>query len=478
MKQTTSYSWDIRKGGVVNYLLWVWTANVGLLVLLLILMGYVAIYYNDRAIHAQQATEASQLMMAIRQKVLDAAALKGADFALEQELNQNPEIAHSIDDAFENDALLVYITFITPDGNSHIFKRPNTQDNYSLRTPDVMAGDPDSPVPDDEQLAEQLLQQHALPIVNHDRHLGSIQFSLSDDGVRQEISASRQPVMQAFIIAGSISLLVLAVGGFTVWRLLNHIRAMDEVAARQKYVSDIYRISRRMVHEIRNPLNAIRMQAAVVRNKIRRPDESNLEIAFNQLDQLEKETLRLEKMTRSYLDLGHPPAREMANIHLGSFIEELMTFLEPEFEHLPIDIEYTRGPTAEMLYTRMDTTQLRSVVLNLIKNAREAIVGEGRIVVHLAEGEHGRAIIFVQDTGHGISEADLKHIFEPDFTRKYDGTGLGLAIAHQIMNNVGGKITVQSQVDKGTCFYVRLPRAGAPAPSDAVPEGQPLSATG
>ena len=111
-----------------------------------------------------------------------------------------------------------------------------------------------------------------------------------------------------------------------------------------------------------------------------------------------------------------------------------------------------------------DAQQVKQVFWNLFINAAEAMADGGELRVELrrrppmeisGEPKHGE--IHVSDTGPGIRDTDLKRIFDPFFTTKEKGTGLGLAIVHKIVENYGGKITVRSQLGKGTTFTIYLP---------------------
>ena len=107
---------------------------------------------------------------------------------------------------------------------------------------------------------------------------------------------------------------------------------------------------------------------------------------------------------------------------------------------------------------------LRQAVLNLLRNAAEAIEenkAARRVRVNLStQTERGQAwaTISISDTGHGIPEADLQRIFIPFFTTKSQGHGVGLALAHRVINEHGGTLTVANAADGGALFTIRLPR--------------------
>ena len=105
----------------------------------------------------------------------------------------------------------------------------------------------------------------------------------------------------------------------------------------------------------------------------------------------------------------------------------------------------------------VDTAQMKQVFLNLFLNALDSMENAGYITVSTSLGNSGKASITIKDTGKGINKDDLRHIFDPFFSRKDGGTGLGLSVVHGIVKKHGGKIDVESIPGAGTSFTVSLP---------------------
>lgn len=228
--------------------------------------------------------------------------------------------------------------------------------------------------------------------------------------------------------------------------------------ARQEALAELGEMASRMAHEIRNPLNAIRMQVAVIRNKLLRPDPSNLDVARGQLERLEIEVLRVEKLARSFLEFGRPPADEPEEIDLVHLLEDVVALVRPEFEAEGHRLEgdWSLADAAD-LRVRMDRAKLHQVLHTLLGNARNAVDRPGRICVSLARTREHEACIRVQDSGCGIPPEELPEIFLPFHTFGTSGDGLGLAIAKKIVDAAGGCIRVESRVGQGSCFEVVLP---------------------
>jgi signal transduction histidine kinase len=119
-----------------------------------------------------------------------------------------------------------------------------------------------------------------------------------------------------------------------------------------------------------------------------------------------------------------------------------------------------------------DRDQVLQLLLNLFRNALDAMPGGGTLVLSArAEGEF--AALSVKDSGSGIAAVDLPHVFEPYFTKKEGGTGLGLAIAQRIAEEHGGKLSVESRPGAGATFTLHLPSAKERSPGESGPASKP-----
>jgi signal transduction histidine kinase len=227
--------------------------------------------------------------------------------------------------------------------------------------------------------------------------------------------------------------------------------------ARQEALADLGEIASRMAHEIRNPLNAIRMQVAVIRNKLAQPGPENLAVAKTQLERLDQEVLRVEKLAKAFLEFGRPPDDEPEEIWLTELLEDVLSLVRPEFEGLGHRLVVEHAPDGFDLFVRMDRAKLRQVFMNLLANSKNAMTQPGEVRIHLGRTGQHRASIRVSDSGCGIPEQDIPHIFAPFYSRSHQGEGLGLAIVKKIVDNAGGLIRVESQVGQGSCFEIILP---------------------
>ena len=163
---------------------------------------------------------------------------------------------------------------------------------------------------------------------------------------------------------------------------------------------------------------------------------------------------RLTAITEEYLRFARLPKPQVQRSDVNDVVRDLLEFVRPELVAAGVQVEQRLSP--ELPQVLADVAQLRQLLLNLVRNAREAMPGGGGLRVSTRGGE-GSVEIEVRDTGPGIDPARLQRIFDPFFTTKERGTGLGLAMAQEIAQEHGGQLTCQSVLGKGTAFVLQLP---------------------
>jgi signal transduction histidine kinase len=141
---------------------------------------------------------------------------------------------------------------------------------------------------------------------------------------------------------------------------------------------------------------------------------------------------------------------------VSALLADLVAFVRPELEAAGIEVRVEAEPG---LLAPVDEGQLRQALLNLVRNAREAMGGAGLLALRARRAD-GAVELSVADSGPGIPAAEQARIFDPFFTTKKRGTGLGLTLTQQIVAGHGGTIELSSAPGAGTTFTVRLP--GAP----------------
>ncbi|WP_159887672.1 ATP-binding protein [Paenibacillus puerhi] len=204
-----------------------------------------------------------------------------------------------------------------------------------------------------------------------------------------------------------------------------------------------------MAHEIRNPLTTVKGFL-----QLSRASGYNIEPWY---EFIMDEITRMSMLTAEFLQFSKPHVTHYRVQSIHSCINRVISLLEPEAARLGHKIHFIHDH--EDIRMLMDQDKMLQLLLNLSKNALEAMKEQGFIDIHLFT-QGGMAVIEISDTGQGIPEAELDKIFIPFYTTKDSGTGLGLSICHKIVQDHEGTIEVESFMDRGTKFTITLPAAG------------------
>jgi signal transduction histidine kinase len=237
-----------------------------------------------------------------------------------------------------------------------------------------------------------------------------------------------------------------------------------------------------LAHEIRNPLGAIKGAAQLLADP---PEGASLDPASREfLGIILEEVDRLDRVVGSVLDLSRSHEGASVPTDVNALVRRTVQILSAEPGSEELKTELALDPSLPRV--SIDPEQLRQVLMNLLRNASQAMKGRGKIVVS-TRVRFGRGTrpgvgpgmddpfveLTVADNGPGISQKVLENLFMPFFTTKEKGTGLGLAISQRIVQNAGGRIEVRSYEGKGSTFAVILPAAmdalGTPTPGKTLP---------
>lgn len=210
-----------------------------------------------------------------------------------------------------------------------------------------------------------------------------------------------------------------------------------------------------LVHEVRNPLSAIRMNMQMLKKRMG-SDES----ATEHFSIMEGEISRLNRLLGDVMSFARPHKPKRDEVDLELLINDILLLSEERFKKADIEVETQCAPGLPAI--SCDREQMTQMILNLILNAVEAMEdAPGPRVLTLAllpeEGEEGSIVLRVGDTGPGIDPENRDKIFEPFYTAKAKGLGLGLSIVEAIIARHGGEIVLDDEVACGTSFSVTLP---------------------
>ncbi len=237
-------------------------------------------------------------------------------------------------------------------------------------------------------------------------------------------------------------------------RMVGAVAKAQNRAVANERLAAIGKMAAHVTHEIRNPLSSIGLNIELLEENLAEAGMKGESIAL--LQAITREVQRLEHLSEEYLRVARLPQPRMESEDLASRVREIVAFAKPEMDRAGLGLEIEVAE--EIPPVLFDEGQIRQAVLNVLRNAREAMADGGTIHVYVrAEGMS--VVIGVDDEGSGIPEDVRARIFDPFFSTKGEGTGLGLAITRQIVEAHGGTIAVDPRKERGTSFRLLLPIA-------------------
>ncbi|QTA80536.1 Two component system histidine kinase [Desulfonema limicola] len=229
------------------------------------------------------------------------------------------------------------------------------------------------------------------------------------------------------------------------------LRAMEAHVKRVERMAAVGEMAAGLAHEIKNPLASLRGSIQIlIEDIICDPGNEKL------MNIILREADRLNSLVSNFLLFAKPPPAKPEIIDLENALTEIVTILEKD--RLCRDITITRD-IEPGIWVEMDSGHLRQVIWNLLINAAESITGRGFIDIGVKSLKDQYVIITIKDNGCGIPQDVIPSIFDPFITTKPDGTGLGLSIVHRIIESYESRLDVESSVDRGTLFTIKLKKS-------------------
>jgi signal transduction histidine kinase len=282
------------------------------------------------------------------------------------------------------------------------------------------------------------------------------------DQVMQGWYATRLDFISFLVVSIAIILtVILAVATYLVNSVYLTDRKRLMTLHAQEYASklaSIGRLAAGVAHEINNPLAIINEKAGLVKDLLQLKKEVGSDPRLvKEIDAIISSVARCGTITKRLLSFARHMDVSVKDIVVREIIEEVLGFMGKEAEYRCIDIAVNIPEDLPTIYT--DRGKLQQIFLNIINNAFAAMEDGGRLTITAARDGLETVAVSIRDTGCGISQADLKQIYEPFFSTKTNagGTGLGLSITYGLVSEIGGRIEVESQLSVGTCFTIRLP---------------------
>lgn len=244
----------------------------------------------------------------------------------------------------------------------------------------------------------------------------------------------------------------------TISRNITSRKQAEEMLRRSEKLSIIGQLAAGVAHEVRNPLTTLR-GFVQLHKQTGTLSETHLDLMLSELDDI-------NMIVSEFLVLAKPQANQYARVEIVPIIRDIVMIMESEARLNGVMLAYEAEENIPDVF--VVGSQIKQVMINLIKNGIEAMPGGGgKLDIRVAPADKDEVVIQVIDQGYGISEEDLPRLCEPFFTSKSQGYGLGLMVCQQIIDNHKGSLSFCSTLGEGTCVEVRLP-AAPPLDTDAT----------
>ena len=237
------------------------------------------------------------------------------------------------------------------------------------------------------------------------------------------------------------------------------IEERERELVRSERLAAVGKMAAMITHEVRNPLSSIALNTELLGDELDKLGETDSAEARALCKAITDEVDRLTAITEEYLAFARLPKPRLQPESMNAVVDSLATFVREDLAARQVALEVALED--DLPRAMADEAQIRQSLLNLVRNAAEALAGRGggRVTLATRSGGDGRVEIEVADDGPGIPADARTRLFDPFFSTKEGGTGLGLALTHQIVKDHGGDIRVGTGPEGGAAFVVSLPAA-------------------
>ncbi len=230
-----------------------------------------------------------------------------------------------------------------------------------------------------------------------------------------------------------------------------HQARLDAMRAQYEELAEL---AGSLAHEIKNPLSVIHMNIDLLSEDLSEIDSPISRRSVDRVDIVRQQCERMEALLRDFLRYARLRDIDLVPGSLNEQVETVLRAYQAQADSSHVDIEKYLDPDLPAILLHSDS--LQAALMNLVKNSFEAMEDGGQIWARTYTTRTGVALDLI-DTGSGVDDNTVLHMFEPFYSTKEGGSGLGLPTARKIIEAHGGRITVQSEVGRGTKFVLEFP---------------------
>jgi signal transduction histidine kinase len=306
------------------------------------------------------------------------------------------------------------------------------------------------------------------PIFDEGTEVGAYHTGLNLNWLNRELQKKQTLTWQRWGVIFCFMVLLVSIAGTALFYISRRLTMFQETVKlnRVRRFAELGQLMAGIAHEIRNPLNAMRLNLHVLTladQRSRVPDIGS-DDDMPEIDraaiirETNQEIERVEELIGVLLGYAQPDRSHEEDLDVAREIQSILSLIKPALENaeVTVHLHFPQSPAV----VHMDRDRFRQVILNLLDNAKEATPAGGSIHATVA-ARMAIVEIVVADDGPGVSAINRERVFEPFFTTKELGTGLGLALVRRFVEEVGGAVSCQPNLPRGARFTIRLAQVSA-----------------
>jgi signal transduction histidine kinase len=248
----------------------------------------------------------------------------------------------------------------------------------------------------------------------------------------------------------SASILLALIAGIVAWR---RFLMLQQRARQAERLAELGTLTGGLAHEIKNPLSTVQLNLQLLREDLSHDNPAFSRLS-NRLQTVQKETSRLREILDDFLRYAGRIELDRKPTELNQLLDELVDFFSPQASLQRVQLRLRKSESP--VIAAIDPKLIKQAVLNLMINGMQAMPNGGEMILTVSNHDT-EAIIDIIDTGSGIPPEAQAKIFQAYYSTKKGGTGLGLAMAKRIAEEHGGRLSVASEMGKGSDFSLHLP---------------------